>query len=580
MFRVFVHSSVRMIAKRFATLVVIAATIGLAFGNVGCGKDSTGPEGLEPVLNAIEPDSGTVGTEVQIIGADFASGLGVRFGDIEATSITVVSPTTLLVHAPDGLVAGTAYDLTVTNPGGRLAALPGAYRAVPPDLDVVNGVARPSGLRGSTILFEGHAFGDLVGKGSAWFTADGGQPVAADFSAAGQWTNDFIVATVPQSAVTGPVWIETPTGTSRTVQFILSEAATFSPSQIFWTETTPLPSASQGHKAVFLSGEDAGRQNVIFVTGGADGSLSPRNQVLRAQVDQTGAISSWLSEASLPESRAFHGMALATPYNALVDTMVAGHLFVAGGLDASGAPTRSVFRAAVSTDRAVGSWTEEAMLPAPLHSMGIAVFRSWLYVTGGATLGHEAVAEVHRAHIEPDGHLGPWESQATLPEPRSYASLIQFADVLYMVGGERGTTPPQSATTTTTETADILRAKLGLRTAEIEGSWSLNPSSLIKAVAKHTALVAGGTVLVSGGLYNGARNSATEHQYAEINPDGTISSFNGATGSQTITSAGGVPFFNHAAITYVDAAGGAHVVILGGNDVEAPTTPTDRNYYY
>jgi hypothetical protein len=41
-----------------------------------------------------------------------------------------------------------------------------------------------------------------------------------------------------------------------------------------------------------------------------------------------------------------------------------------------------------------------------------------------------------------------------------------------------------------------------------------------------------------------------------------------------------VPFFNHAAVAYVDAGGVAHVVILGGNNVNDPATPVADSYYY
>lgn len=76
-----------------------------------------------------------------------------------------------------------------------------------------------------------------------------------------------------------------------------------------------------------------------------------------------------------------------------------------------------------------------------------------------------------------------------------------------------------------------------------------------------------------------ASSSSTEQQYAGIDTDASIQSFNGATGSQTIagsTGAGGVPFFNHEAIAYVDANGVAHVVIIGGNDMNDPATPVAR----
>jgi hypothetical protein len=561
------------------TLLVLSGAI-----VAGCGDDSTGPSGREPVVAAVLPDSGTVGTRVEITGSSFEAGLTVRFGPFPATGITLVSSTTVLAHAPDSVRVGVDYDVVVTNPGGRTSTLAGAYRAVPPNLQVVNGVSRPSGQRGSTIIFEGKAFGDLLGKGSLWFTDDGGLPVAAEVMSQDNWTDEFIVAAVPQSAASGPVWIETPTGISRTVSFKLAEGAVFSPSLISWTETTALPDGSQGHRAVFLSGEDDGQDHMVCVTGGADGALVPRAVVWYSSVEETGAIQPWSTAGSLPDGRAFHGMVAATPFNALIDTTVAAHFYVLGGIDATGNPTSTVYSAPVYPDRTIGSWMVESPLPEPLHAMGVAVFRSWLFVVGGATTGNAPVSRVYRARILTDGSLDAWESQPSLPEPRAYGALIHFADMLYLVAGDAGSVEPGSAAVSQTQTGDILHNRLDLRTAELEGAvWSLNSGSLIKSVAKHTALVAGGTVLVSGGVYNGAGNSATEHQYASIELDGEVGSFNGATGSQTIagsSGAGGEPFFNHAAIVYVDLTGEAHVVMIGGNDINDPASPLGSTYYY
>lgn len=558
-------------------LVVFALLLGVTFG---CSKknDATGPE---PTLGTADPDSGTVGTLVTLSGSNFQDGLHIYFGDYPAPDYTLVSSNTVTVFAPDSLVGGQSYTISVTNPGGSGDELVDQFRAVAPDLQVVNGVSKPSGQLGSTVILEGKAFGDLVGKGSVFFTTGTGTPVEAPVTLEDNWTNEFIVTTVPASAVTGPVWIQTMTGVSDSITFRIDSAATFSPSQIFWTETLALPDSSQGHRAAFVSNDDrAGIDNEIYVTGGADGALVPRSNVWRGTVDATGNISTWSPMASLPDARAFHGMALATPFNALIDTTVAGHLYVIGGIDSSGAPTATVFRAAVQADRSLGGWTAEQTLPVPLHSMGVSVFRSWLYISGGAAAGDSAVSETYRARINMDGTLGMWEAQASLPAPRAYGALAQFGAVLYMVGGDAGSVAPGSAAVSATQSANIYYNRLTLRTGELLTGWTLNPSTLIKPVAKHSALVAGGTMLVSGGIYNGSANSATEHQYATINLDGSIGSFGGATGSQTIANAGGDPFFNHGAVTYVDGTGNAHVIILGGNNVKDPASPTNRNWYY
>lgn len=561
------------------TMLAVAS---LTFVAVACSDDATGPVGLQPEVLAVAPDTGNVGTQVAITGSDFESGAGVAFGGFRSSSVQFVNSTTLLANAPDGLLTDEVYDVRVTNPGGKDDVLPSAYKAVAPVLQVVNGVSRPSGNAGSTVILEGKAFGDQAAFGQVYFVDDTGQPVQATISLEANWTNEFIVTTVPSSAQTGPVWIETPTGATDSIEFRVTQSASFSPSQINWTPTTPLPEALQGLGAVFLPVEiGPGAGQLVWVTGGADGALSPKTSVRYSEIDAAGQFSVWTDGQSLPAARAFHGAAIATPFNALVDTLQAGQLYVVGGIDDTGSPTTTVYHSSVELDRSNPVWSEVTPLPQPLHSMGVTVFRSWLYVAGGAGPGNAPTDAVYRARIQEDGTLGAWETQPSLPVGVAYAPLAQSAGVLYVLGGETGAAAPGDATLTGTRTNEIVYAPLDLRTSEIAGAaWSSNPGSLIKNRASHSAVVAGGWVLVSGGLYNGSATSSTEHSYAAIELNGTLGSFGGATGSQTIVAAGGVPFFHHAALQYVDASLEAHVVVLGGTDVTAPATPIAEVYIY
>jgi len=102
----------------------------------------------------------------------------------------------------------------------------------------------------------------------------------------------------------------------------------------------------------------------------------------------------------------------------------------------------------------------------------------------------------------------------------------------------------------------------------VNAAWTTNATAMGKTREKFTAVVAGSHVLVSGGLYSGASTGSSEQSYAPINADGSIGSFNGATGSHTITgSVSGYDFFNHSAALFVDATGNPHVLVLGGEDV-------------
>ena len=549
----------------------------------GCSDDTVSPTDQQPVLAAISPDSGGVGTAIDVLGKDFQPGAVVYFGATATVKVTFISGTHVRAYAPDGLVRGDVYPVKIRNATSLSSDASSPFKAVAPELTVVNGASKPSGTHGSTVIFEGRSFGDLLGKGAVYFTGAGSQPVEAPVSLEDNWTNEYVIAAVPADAETGPVWVETPTGTTATIQFSIPEAASFSPSEINWTETTSLPVASQGHGAHFLAIEDGpGKGNLVYVTGGADGTPTARADVVVGEIDAGGHIVSWTPATPLFDERAFHATATATPRNALVDTSDAGYLYAVGGINSSGETQATVFVSAIGKDRSLAGWLPTSPLPVPLHSPGAAILRSWLYVVGGSTTGDVPVSTVYRARIESDGNLGAWEELASLPEGRSYAPLVQFAGHLYIFGGDTGISVPGSNTIPSSATKQILYQPIDLRTGGLKnGSWSVASSSLIKAATKHSVIVAGGWLLASGGLYGGAANSATEHQYASIDVDGAVKSFNGATGSQTIVGgAGGVPFYNHAAVTYVDDSGVAHVVIIGGGNVLDATTPVANCYFY
>ncbi len=68
--------------------------------------------------------------------------------------------------------------------------------------------------------------------------------------------------------------------------------------------------------------------------------------------------------------------------------------------------------------------------------------------------------------------------------------------------------------------------------------------------------------------------------FATINSDGTLGSFGGATGSNTLLSVGGVNLYNTRGIAYVDGSGVAHVMILAGDDVNNPGTKSNKVIFY
>jgi hypothetical protein len=335
-----------------------------------------------------------------------------------------------------------------------------------------------------------------------------------------------------------------------------------------------------GHAAAFAPPTGPGTNGVVYVLGGADSTDVPRGGVLYATVLTTGQIAAWIPTTSLPTAVAFHASVVATPFNSRVQGN--GYLFALGGAtNAAGLPTTAVYRGTLNSDGSISSWSAQGALPAPLHSFGAVIFHGDVYVLGGATTGNAPVSTVYRSRIDATGTLGAWQSLSPLPSARSYHAALSFGEYLYALGGDDGSVAPNDSTNAATETSEVAYAKVDIRTGNLVApGWTVNPSSLKKAVSKHTAVVGGGNILVTAGIYNGAKTGSTEETYAQLNSDGTVGSFNGATGSNTISSAGGTDLFNHAAVSYVDAGGVAHVMVIGGDDLNAPGKKRTGVWFY
>jgi len=412
------------------------------------------------------------------------------------------------------------------------------------------------------------------------FTNASGGPDTATIASAGDWSSTLIVTTVPAGAATGNLVVKTSGGTSTPVVFTLAAKVAFSPSTVAWTSTTALPVGLSGHAVAAATLPGATPTTVVYVVGGADSSNTPRDSVLYATVSSTGALGSWTKTTVLPAPIAFAAAVVLTPANAPVTS---SYLLALGGdSTASGKPVATVYRGTLGASGAVAAWSTTTALPAPVHSLGVVVFNGSVYVAGGSGSGNTPVATVYRAPINSDGTLGAWAPLASFPFPRSYVGFGVNGTFLYAFGGDSSSvTPNDSSSLKTTSLSDVVYAQIDIHTGNLTAAgWTAGANKLKKAVAKHTAVVAGGNALITAGLYNGAATGSSEESYAGLNADGTTTSFNGATGANTISSAGGGNLFNHAATGYLDATGAFHILVAGGDDVNTPTKKHKGVFYY
>lgn len=451
----------------------------------------------------------------------------------------------------------------------------------PPALSVVNGVPKPTGLVGMTVLLQGTNLGTTSGK--VLFTpAAGGTAIEATIATPADWTDSFVLTTVPNgTAPDAKITVVTAGGTSNAVPFALISNAAFSPSTITWTRTTDLPTALQGLGAAYVPvSSGSTKANYVFTVGGADATNKATSLVYRSQAQANGSLGAWTTVAALPQSRAYHTTVAATAFTAALDTATtAGYLFAIGGVDAAGQTVNTVYSGKVALDGSVTAWQTTTALPVALHSAAGALFRGYVYVVGGSGATDAPVATSYRAAVNADGTLGAWEILAPLPTATSYLALAQFGPYLYAVGGDNGTVPAVLNTSSTTESAAVYQATIDLRTGSLTSSGWSTLTSMTKARSKHVTVAAGGALLTSSGVYGGAAGSS-ENSYATLNANGSVGSWQGATGTNLIANVAGYSLYNAAALSFADASGKGHVVVIGGADRAAPGKASAAVIYY
>jgi hypothetical protein len=478
------------------------------------------------------------------------------------------------------LVSSIALVVAACGGSGGPTGLTGA-----PVVTLVNGATLPSASIGSTVVIQGSNFGSsqAAATGQVLFTNGTGGPDTALIVSPGDWTNTLIVTTVPAGAASGNLVVKTSGGTSTAVVFSLAARVTFSPSTISWTSTTALPVGLSGHAVAAATLPGTIPTSVVYVVGGADSTNSPRAGVLYATVSNTGTLSaSWTTSMALPAPIAFAAAVVATPANSPVTG--ASYLYVLGGdSTAGGKPVAIVYKGTLNASGAVTAWTTTTALPVAVHSLGAVIFNGNLYVAGGSGVGNAPVATVYRAAIQSDGSLGAWQALTSLPFARSYFAFGVNGAFLYALGGDSGTVTPNDSSLKGSVINDIVYAQIDVHSGNLTAAgWIPNTNKLKKVVAKHTSVVAGGYILITAGLYNGATTGATEETYTALNSDGSTGSVNGATGANTISGApnNGGNLFNHAATGYLDATGAFHVLVVGGDDVNTPTKKHKGVFYH
>jgi hypothetical protein len=169
---------------------------------------------FQPVI-AFFTARAAIGETMEIRGSNFTGITEVKFGQIPATSFTVLSATNLQAVVPPNAVTGK---LTITAPGGAYISL-SDFRVLPN----ITGFSPAGGSPGTVVTVDGTA---LTGTTAVRFAG-----VAAE-----RFTNisaTRITAVVPTAAVSGPISVVTANGTNSSAAnfFLAPVITTLSPGQ-------------------------------------------------------------------------------------------------------------------------------------------------------------------------------------------------------------------------------------------------------------------------------------------------------------------------------------------------------------
>lgn len=194
-----------------------------------------------------------------------------------------------------------------------------------------------------------------------------------------------------------------------------------------WQPVTALPNMLAAHSAA-VSGER------IYVTGGVERAAGATASVYSAPVNQDGTLGAWRGELSMP-APVFGHRSFAR----------GGRLFAVGGFNApalygaGGAPpagvSSAVYAAPINPDGTLGAWTPQPSLPSGLAFYGLAVAEKSVYLLGGFDGG--VTNAVYFAPFTAAGTLGAWQPLHALPQNLVAPAAAASGEFLYSIGGGR-----------------------------------------------------------------------------------------------------------------------------------------------
>jgi N-acetylneuraminic acid mutarotase len=170
----------------------------------------------------------------------------------------------------------------------------------------------------------------------------------------------------------------------------------------------------------------------LYVTGGWNGNkMSDAIYVCDLAPDGTPA--NWRAAAKLAQPLRFHGAAILN-----------GRLYVWGGqhTQSSTDASKDVYSAALNGAN-IGTWREEAAMPAAVYSSTSCGFNDYLIAVGGRYVNGYPTNCLWFSQLQADGAVAPWMTLKTNLDTRVYHSLglDKTRGLVFISGGKNKITP-------------------------------------------------------------------------------------------------------------------------------------------
>ncbi len=459
----------------------------------------------------------------------------------------------------------------------------GPIGSPPAGLDYVDGAIEPIVERGSPVVIQGYGFGVVQGAGAVRFARLGGGEIAAVVADSTAWSDATIRVAVPDSAVTGTLSVTTAVGRRVAATVHVLPRVPFVPASLDWQHRTAaaFPQAPVG-VALGVAEVPVGAALTITLyaaggaeplVNGADTTVAPDSGVYVAHAQPGGALGAWVRQTdvsdptrshALPAPRAFAAAAVATRYNS---RFFGTALYVVGGLDSAGVPQSTVYAADVSSDSVVSRFVPVEALPAPVAGAIAVVRRGRVYVIGGTDSTGRPRQTVFVGRIGLDGHIDGWYAAPMLSGPRAYGGGVVFDDRAIAFGGVADSVPPGGGLDASPiRLASSDTAPTSVLSGFVTGAWAPGAALLPQGRSQFATLDAGNTILLVGGMYAGAGANAAETLAADVVGD-SLGPFTTVATASTIWGQGGGTLVGPAGVTWRDADGTRHGIVLGGMDL-------------